>query len=173
MTHTTIAGSHVAPEISLGVKGGIKLDFDMLCACTKERYLVPIEHPEAVIFAGVTITLPSSGFPESDQEYYDTYMQGNFDNTNGQDGDKNGSCFLGTYGFPVASLTQPLDVSLQDHGQIIYASGNRTLHKTPGKGRLPIGIYLLTAPSRDWTGKLSTESYHWIDTNVNLPRYKA
>lgn len=170
MTHSMIARSNVAPYISLGVKGGIKLDFDMLCAYTNERYLVPIEHPEALIFAGVTIDLPVTGDPERDQEYYDMIMQGFLDNSNGQDGDKNGQCSLGTFGFPIASLTQPLDVSLQDRGQIIYASANRTLHKTPGKDRFPIGIYLVTAPVQ---GENSTELFHWIETSDTLPRYKA
>ncbi|UXM96187.1 hypothetical protein N5853_06140 [Bartonella sp. HY329] len=173
MTHSMIARYY--PEINRGVKGGIKLDFDMLCAYTNERYLVPIEHPDALIFAGVTVELPATRDPATgeaviNQDSYDMFMQGFLDNTNGQDGDKNGQCFIGTYGFPVASLTQPLEVSLQDHGQIIYASGNRTLHKTPGKGRFPIGIYLVTAPMQ---GANPTELFHWIDTNVNLPRYKA
>ena len=165
-----------SPELNKGVKGGIKLDFEMLVAYTEDRFLVPLEHPEAVVFAGITQKkdyLDSTPI-EQLEDNYNYFMQTFFDNSNGQDGDKQPNVFGDTFGFPVDGLTQPIEFNLQDFGQIVYASGNRTLHKTPGKGRFPIGVYKMTDVSLPYgDNQPSTRLYHWIDTSVNLPRYKA
>lgn len=161
------------PSVSRGIKGGVKLEFEMLTAYTEDRFLVPLEHPEAVVFAGITMQRHVGDDPAYADDYNTYHMQQFLDNSAGQDGDKPGIFDYSIRGFYVDGLTQPLELGLQDRGQIIYASGNRTFHKTPGKGRFPIGVYLMTAQSKDYTGKVSTELFHWIDTSVNLPRYKA
>ncbi|UXN06836.1 MULTISPECIES: hypothetical protein [unclassified Bartonella] len=172
MTTTNLSIGYTYPELNRGLKGGIKLDFDMLVAYTEERYLVPIEHPDAASFAGITLE-KYVGDPELEVMYNSTHMEQFLDNSNGQDGDKMGNFYRPICGFPISDFAS-LEFSQQDYGQIVYASANRTFHKTPGKGRFPIGIYLMTGPAKhNISGELSIELFHWIDTSVNLPRYKA
>lgn len=172
MTTTNLSQDYQAPELNRGVKGGIKLDFDMLIAYTNERYLVPIEHPDAASFAGITLE-KFVGDAEYEEMFNPYHMEKFLDNSNGQDGDKLGNFYKDVRGFPISDFAS-LEFSQQDYGQIVYASGNRTFHKTPGKGRFPIGIYLMTGPARKgYSDEFSTQIFHWIDLNVNLPRYKA
>lgn len=177
MTHTNLISggwsNNPNSRINRGIKGGVKLDFDMLIAFTKDLFFVPVGHPDALVFAGYTMPKPYS--TDADMEAnFASIRQEVFDNTNGQDGDKLGNANLGQWAIFANSLTQPLDVTLQDNGQIIYASGNRTLHTTPGKGRLPIGRYIFTDFAKDPdTGEVGTELVHWIDSSYIPARYKA
>lgn len=172
MTHSYIVPASFQ-GYSRGVKGGIKLDFDMLVAYTKDRFLVPIDHPDALVFAGYSNSKPYPADSNMEQTIA-WFIQEYLDNSNGQDGDKRGNANLGQIGFRANDLTQPLDVSFQDCGQIIYASGNRTLHTTPGKGRLPIGRYMMSDFIKDsTTGEVGTELVHYIDATLVPPRFKA
>ncbi|UXN03864.1 hypothetical protein [Bartonella sp. HY406] len=119
------------------VKAGVNLRGGNLLALTKNRLLVPISHPDAVVFIGYVST---------------QYEEGMYDNTNGEDGDiKVRPIQGGDVTFMADALVKPLDVTIVNIGQTIFASNHDALHLSPGEGRFPIGILKDIAPAAQWS----------------------
>lgn len=142
------------------LKAGVVLQDYGLVAFTNDGHLVPIEHKDAVAYAG-------SIDPQHPEDA--------LDNSNGNDGDKTMPVNLrATFGFAPEALTEPLDLKNENIGQLIFASGQRTLHTTPGKGRLPIGVLIFVGPGGAWNiPEDPNKSYYWVDTSLRIATYRA
>lgn len=146
----------------LPLKAGVKFQGDELVALTKDGFLVPINHEEAIVFAGIT----------SNQ-----YSEEMYDNTNGADGDlqiyiNNNERFM----LPIDEFAADLNLTLENIRQPIFASANRVFHTSPGKGRLPIGELKYVGKAHQNSvpeGADKERKFFWIDTTKTIATYKA
>ena len=144
------------------LKAGVKFQGDELVAFTNNGFLVPINHEEAVVFAGTTSS---------------QYTEEMYDNTNGADGGKEITIYnTEPLVLPVDEFAASLDLKLENIRQTIYASANRTFHTSPGKGRLPIGELKYVGKVASWSvpeGADANRKFIWIDTSKVIATYNS
>ncbi|UXN03861.1 hypothetical protein [Bartonella sp. HY406] len=138
------------------VKGGATLNVRSHTAFTKNGLIVPLGHPDGIVYAGRIIS------------------QDDPDNTNGQDGDTAVNVQIyDNLQFFASDLAKEFDVKIENLNQQVYLSTLQNLHTTAGTGRMPIGT--LTSIHRNFDADPSrdpNEIVYEIDVSKIAPIYR-